>query len=122
MRCSALLAFGWLAVIVAGMLLYPLAGVPMWQVVPLGLVERGLAAHRGRRPRPARHHGLPRRPWRPAARLRANAAGGPAGNAATATAPKRVVTEIGQVEIEVPRDRDAAFDPQIVRKRQPRLE
>jgi hypothetical protein len=39
----ALLSYGWLAVIVAGMLLYPLAGVPMWQVVPLGLVERGLA-------------------------------------------------------------------------------
>jgi hypothetical protein len=39
----ALLSYGWLSVIVAGMLLYPLAGVPMWQVVPLGLVERGLA-------------------------------------------------------------------------------
>ena len=27
----------------------------------------------------------------------------------------------GQVEIEVPRDRDGTFDPQIVRKRQRRL-
>ena len=43
MTTLALLSYGWLAVIVAGMLLYPLAGVPMWQVVPLGLVERGLA-------------------------------------------------------------------------------
>jgi hypothetical protein len=43
LRVLAVLAYGWLAVIVAGMLLYPLAGVPMWQVVPLGLVERGLA-------------------------------------------------------------------------------
>ena len=39
----AVLAYGWLTVIVAGMLLYPLAGVPMWQVVPLGMVERALS-------------------------------------------------------------------------------
>ncbi len=43
-RALAALSFGWLAVIAAGMLLYPLAGVSWWwQVVPLGLVERGLA-------------------------------------------------------------------------------
>ncbi|GAA1874433.1 hypothetical protein GCM10009751_37520 [Myceligenerans crystallogenes] len=34
---------------------------------------------------------------------------------------KTVVTEIGPVEIEVPRDRDGTFDPKIVRKRQRRL-
>jgi putative transposase len=32
-----------------------------------------------------------------------------------------VITEIGPVEIEVPRDRDGSFTPQIVRKRQRRL-
>ena len=32
-----------------------------------------------------------------------------------------MLTEIGLVEIEVPRDTDASFDPQIVRKRQRRL-
>jgi Protein of unknown function (DUF998) len=42
-RVLAALSFGWLSVIVAGMLLYPLAGVSWWQFVPLGLVERGLA-------------------------------------------------------------------------------
>ena len=35
---------------------------------------------------------------------------------------KTVLTEIGPVEIEVPRDRDGSFDPQIVRKRQRRLD
>jgi transposase-like protein len=33
-----------------------------------------------------------------------------------------VLTEIGPVEIEVPRDRDGSFEPQIVRKRQRRLD
>jgi Protein of unknown function (DUF998) len=42
-RALGIASFGWLAVIVAGMLLYPLAGISWWQVVPLGLVERGLA-------------------------------------------------------------------------------
>jgi putative transposase len=32
-----------------------------------------------------------------------------------------VLTEIGPVEIEVPRDRDGSFEPAIVRKRQRRL-
>jgi putative transposase len=35
---------------------------------------------------------------------------------------KTVLTEVGPVEIEVPRDRDGSFDPVIVRKRQRRLE
>jgi hypothetical protein len=34
---------------------------------------------------------------------------------------KTVLTEIGQVEIEVPRDLDASFRPKIVKKRQRRL-
>jgi transposase-like protein len=33
-----------------------------------------------------------------------------------------VLTEIGPVDIEVPRDRDATFAPAIVRKRQRRLD
>src|SRR6266508_2062536 len=37
------------------------------------------------------------------------------------TRPKTVPTEIGPVELEVPRDRDASFQPKIVRKRQRRL-
>ena len=35
---------------------------------------------------------------------------------------KTVLTEIGPVQIEVPRDRDGSFDPMIVRKRQRRLD
>ncbi|WP_237707999.1 IS256 family transposase [Hoyosella subflava] len=43
------------------------------------------------------------------------------GNSRNGTRPKTVLTEIGPVEIEVPRDTDASFDPVIVRKRQRRL-
>ncbi|MDX6328312.1 MAG: putative transposase, partial [Streptomycetaceae bacterium] len=32
-----------------------------------------------------------------------------------------VLTEVGPVQIEVPRDRDGSFEPQIVKKRQRRL-
>jgi transposase-like protein len=35
---------------------------------------------------------------------------------------KTVLTEVGPVQIEVPRDRDSTFEPQIVRKRQRRLD
>jgi putative transposase len=35
---------------------------------------------------------------------------------------KTVVTEVGPVELDVPRDRDGTFDPKIVRKRQRRLD
>ncbi len=43
-------------------------------------------------------------------------------NIRNGTRPKAVLTEAtGQVEIEVPRDRDGTFEPQIVRKRQRRL-
>jgi putative transposase len=43
-------------------------------------------------------------------------------NIRNGTRPKTVLTEAtGQVEIEVPRDRDGTFQPQIVKKRQRRL-
>jgi putative transposase len=40
------------------------------------------------------------------------------GNSRNGTGTKTVLTEIGQVEIDVPRDTGSTFDPQIVRKRQ----
>ena len=45
-----------------------------------------------------------------------------AGNVRTRTRPKTLLTEAtGPVQIEVPRDRAGTFEPQIVRKRQRRL-
>ena len=44
------------------------------------------------------------------------------GNSRNGTRTKTVVTEIGPVDIEVPRDRDGSFAPAIVRKRQRRLD
>jgi putative transposase len=49
-------------------------------------------------------------------------AGRDGGNSRNGTRSKTVLTEIGPVEIEVPRDRDGSFDPQVVRKRQRRLD
>lgn len=49
-------------------------------------------------------------------------AGRDGANSRNGTRSKTVLTEIGPVEIEVPRDRDASFDPVIVRKRQRRLD
>ena len=43
------------------------------------------------------------------------------GNSRNGVRGKTVLTEIGPVEIEVPRDTDASFQPQIVKKRQRRL-
>jgi transposase-like protein len=43
------------------------------------------------------------------------------GNSRNGTRPKTVLTEIGPVQIEVPRDRDGSFEPQLVGKRQRRL-
>src|SRR5262245_43390754 len=43
------------------------------------------------------------------------------GNSRNGTRAKTVFTEIGAVEVEVPRDTNATFDPQIVKKRQRRL-
>ena len=44
------------------------------------------------------------------------------GNVRNGNRPKTVLTEsTGQVQLDVPRDRDGSFEPQIVRKRQRRL-
>ncbi len=48
-------------------------------------------------------------------------AGHNSGNSRNGTRAKTVLTEIGPVEIEVPRDTESTFEPQIVRKRQRRL-
>jgi putative transposase len=48
-------------------------------------------------------------------------AGRNSGNSRNGTRAKTVLTEIGPVEIEVPRDTESTFEPQIVRKRQRRL-
>ena len=42
-------------------------------------------------------------------------------NSRNGTRSKMVLTEVGRVEIEVPRDRDGSFEPRIVAKRQRRL-
>jgi putative transposase len=44
------------------------------------------------------------------------------GNSRNGTRAKTVITDIGPVTIEVPRDRDGSFEPRTVRKRQRRLE
>jgi transposase-like protein len=43
------------------------------------------------------------------------------GNSRNGSRSKRVLTEVGEVEIDVPRDRDGSFEPRIVEKRQRRL-
>ena len=43
------------------------------------------------------------------------------GNSRNGRRAKTVFTDSGEVEIEVPRDRDGSFEPQVVRKRQRRL-
>lgn len=48
-------------------------------------------------------------------------AGRGSGNSRNGTRAKTVLTEIGPVEIEVPRDTNSSFDPQIAKKRQRRL-
>lgn len=45
-------------------------------------------------------------------------AGRNTGNSRNGTGPKTVVTYVGPVQIEVPRDRDASFTPRVVAKRQ----
>jgi transposase-like protein len=48
-------------------------------------------------------------------------AGKDGGNSRNGVRAKTVLTEIGPVEITVPRDRDGSFEPQLVKKRQRRL-
>jgi len=43
------------------------------------------------------------------------------GNSRNGTRAKTVLTEVGEVELEVPRDREGSFEPRIVRKRQRRM-
>lgn len=43
------------------------------------------------------------------------------GNSRNGTRSKTVLTEVGPVEIAMPRDRDGSFEPKIVKKRQRRL-
>jgi putative transposase len=50
-----------------------------------------------------------------------DAAGDKSGNSRNGRRAKTVITEVGPVEVEVPRDRDASFEPQLVKKRQRRL-
>jgi transposase-like protein len=48
-------------------------------------------------------------------------AGHNSGNSRNGTRSKTVLTEVGPVEITVPRDREGSFEPKIVKKRQKRL-
>ncbi|MCP2314103.1 hypothetical protein FHR36_007302 [Kitasatospora paracochleata] len=48
-------------------------------------------------------------------------AGAGSGNSRNGVRSKTVLTEVGPVEIDVPRDREGSFEPQIVKKRQRRL-
>ena len=48
-------------------------------------------------------------------------AGRDGGNSRNGRRAKTVLTDIGPVEVEVPRDRDASFEPRIVAKRQRRM-
>ena len=49
-------------------------------------------------------------------------AGRGSGNSRNGTTGKTVLTDIGAVELAVPRDRDGSFEPRIVRKGQTRLD
>jgi hypothetical protein len=51
---------------------------------------------------------------------RHDAAGRDGGNSRNGHRAKTVLTEIGPVEVDVPRDRDATFEPKIVAKRRAR--
>ncbi|MEU2718604.1 transposase [Streptomyces sp. NPDC007205] len=52
---------------------------------------------------------------------RHDAAGKIGGNSCNGKRSKPAATDVGPVEIEVPRDREGSFEPQIVKKRQRRL-
>ena len=51
-----------------------------------------------------------------------SAAGRNGENSRNGTRSKTVITEIGPIEVDVPRDRDGSFEPQMVKKRQRRLD
>ena len=48
-------------------------------------------------------------------------AGRDKGNSRNGTRAKKLLTDVGPVDIEVPRDRDASFEPKLVKKHQRRL-
>src|SRR5919202_4988030 len=48
------------------------------------------------------------------------AGGGGAGNSSNGYGRKSVITDTGQIELEVPRDRQSSFDPQLIAKYQRR--
>ena len=52
---------------------------------------------------------------------RGDPAGNGSGNSRNGTTPKRVLTEVGAVDLDVPRDRNATFEPAIVPKGTTRL-
>jgi transposase-like protein len=49
-------------------------------------------------------------------------AGRGSGNSRNGSTPKRLLTEVGGIDLEVPRDRAGSFEPRIVRKGQTRLD
>jgi transposase-like protein len=49
-------------------------------------------------------------------------AGRGSGNSHNGSTPKRLLTEVGPVDLAIPRDRAGSFDPRIVRKGQRRLD
>jgi transposase-like protein len=49
-------------------------------------------------------------------------AGRGSGNSRNGTTPKRLLTEVGGIDLDVPRDRGGSFEPKIVRKGQTRLD
>jgi putative transposase len=53
---------------------------------------------------------------------RGDPAGHRSGNSRNGNTPKRVLTEIGPVDLDIPRDRNGSFEPQIVPKGARRLE
>lgn len=48
--------------------------------------------------------------------------GNGSGNSRNGTSPKRLITEQGEIPIEVPRDRNGTFEPQLVKKHQRRFD
>jgi putative transposase len=50
-----------------------------------------------------------------------DSAGRDGGNSRNGTRSKTVITEVGPVEVDVPRDRDSSFEPATVKKRQRRM-
>ena len=52
---------------------------------------------------------------------RGQAPPGGAGHVRNGSTPKTLASDVGEVAIRTPRDRDASFEPQLVRKRQTRL-